>query len=414
MIKALLATATLTVFAASTANACDSGLYLAPSGEAASVVKQTNGDFRYMLTDGRRGKLGGPESLLTCDGDTIRSAGPGGAAWVRVPLKLTETHFKSHRETLSGVLIEPAAPTPRPLVVMVHGSERTSPRLSYYPYIFASQGLTVFAYDKRGTGDSEGEYTQNFELLADDAAAALKEAKRLAAGRFTRAGYFGGSQGGWVAPLAATLGPADFVAVGFGLIATPTEEDRDQVVSEMREFGYKQSDIAEAAQLADAASGIAASHFTTGFEQFQALKQEYANRPWFGRINGEYSGAMMRESDADLRRIGQAEFDNVELIWNYDAQATLRKLKAPLLWVIAEKDREAPPELTLERLSALRKQGADITVYSFPDTDHGIYEFAQSADGSRTVQRVSDGYFRLVGDWINGPMSGPYGRARKR
>src|SRR5678815_5832684 len=208
--------------------------------------------------------------------------------------------------------IEPVPSHPQPLVVMVHGSERTSPRLSYYPYILAAEGLTVFAYDKRGTGDSEGEYTQNFELLADDAAAALKEAQRLAAGRFTRAGYFGGSQGGWVAPLAATLGPADFVAVGFGLISTPTEEDRDQVVSEMRELGYGQADIAGATQLADAASRIAASHFTTGFEQFQALKQRYSSRPWFTRINGEYSGAMMRESDADLRRVGQAEFDNVE------------------------------------------------------------------------------------------------------
>lgn len=411
MMRALLAAASM-LLPASAANACDTGLYRSPTGEQSAVVKLPNGYLRYTFTDGRRGKVGTADSLLACEGDAIRST--NGPAWERVSLKLTEAHFKSHRQTLSGVLIEPATPRPQPLVVMVHGSERTSPRLSAYPYILAAEGLTVFAYDKRGTGDSEGEYTQNFELLADDAAAALKEAKRLAAGRFTRAGYFGGSQGGWVAPLAATLGPADFVAVGFGLISTPTEEDRDQVVTEMRELGYGDRDIADAVKLADAASNIAASHFTTGFEQFQALKQRYANRPWFTRINGEYTGAMMRESNADLHRVGQALYDNVELIWNYDAQATLKRLKAPLLWVIAEQDREAPPELTLERLAALRKQGADITVYSFPDTDHGIYEFTQAADGSRTVTRVSEGYFRLVGDWIKGTVSGPYGRARKR
>jgi hypothetical protein len=300
------------------------------------------------------------------------------------------------------------------LVVFVHGSERTSPRTSYYPYIFASQGISVFAYDKRGTGESEGEYTQNFELLADDAAAALKEARSLAAGRFTRSGFFGGSQGGWIAPLAATHIPADFVAVGFGLISSPKEEDRDQVVGEMRELGYGEADIAEARELADAASRIAESHFTSGFDHFQQLKKRYSARPWYGRINGEYSGAMMRETDEDLRRVGQPLFDNVELIWNYDAQATMARLKAPLLWVIAEKDREAPPELTLERLTSLRKRGADITVYSFPDTDHGIYEFVQAADGSRTVTRISDGYFRLVTDWIKGKTNGPYGRARKR
>ena len=53
----------------------------------------------------------------------------------------------------------------------------------------------VFVYDKRGTDESDGEYTQNFELLAADAAAALTHAKAMARGRFSRAGYFGGSQG---------------------------------------------------------------------------------------------------------------------------------------------------------------------------------------------------------------------------
>ena len=393
-------------------SACTIGLYQSPNGaEQVAISAVSDGGLRYTYTDGRRGTVGKAGAGLLCDKGGIRSAS---GQWTKVGLRLTQSKFKSHGETLAGVLIEPATPGPHPLVVFVHGSERTSPRTSYYPFIFASQGLSVFAYDKRGTGDSEGEYTQNFELLADDAVSALKEARRLAAGRFTRSGFFGGSQGGWVAPLAATHVPADFVAVGFGLISSPEEEDRDQVVSEMRELGYGDAEIAKAKELADAASRIAASHFTSGFDQFQALKTRYSARPWYRRINGEYTGAMIRESDSDLRRVGQPLFDNVELIWNYDAQATMARLKAPLLWVIAEKDREAPPELTLERLTGLRKGGADITVYSFPDTDHGIYEFVQAADGGRTVTRISDGYFRLVSDWIKGKAGGPYGNARKR
>src|SRR3546814_4024148 len=91
----------------------------------------------------------------------------------------------------------------------------------------AAQGISVFVYDKRGTGGSEGEYTQNFELLAADAAKALDTARGMTAGRHGRAGFFGGSQGGWVAPLAATRTKADFVAVGFGLVASPIEEDRE-------------------------------------------------------------------------------------------------------------------------------------------------------------------------------------------
>jgi uncharacterized protein len=399
------------------AHACETGLYQSPDHKlGAAIVHTQDGAVRYTLTNGERGGVGEAGALLACTGGYIRTASGAhsGDVWNRVPLRMTETHFDSHGTRLSGVLIEPPTPGPHPLAVFVHGSEHYSPRELYYPYIFAANGVSVFAYDKRGTARSEGEYTQNFELLADDAAEALKQARRLAAGRYSRAGFFGGSQGGWVAPLAATRSPADFVAVGFGLISSPIEEDRDQVVDDLRQKGFGGRDISEALELASAASKIAASHFTTGFEEFAALKARYSRRPWFRDVKGEYTGAMLQLSDRDLRRIGGALFDNVELIWNYDSAAVIRNLRVPLLWVIAEDDREAPPAVTLERLSALRRAGANVTIYSFPNTDHGIYQFVQAPDGSRTITRVAPGYFRLVTDWIKGSMVKSYGTARKR
>ena len=198
-------------------------------------------------------------------------------------------------------------------------------------------------------------------------------------------------------------------------MASPIEEDRDQVANDLREKGFGEQEITHALELAVATSRVASSHFTAGFEQLDALKRRYSAQPWYGAIKGEYTGAMLKESDADLKRVGQPLFDNVELIWDYDSAAALRLMKVPLLWIFAEKDREAPPEVTFERLSALRKEHRDITIYSFPGTDHGIYEFTQAPDGSRTVTRVADGYFSLLTDWINGRVSaGGYGRARKR
>lgn len=392
-------------------SACGTGLYRSPDGrEQAAIAEPAPGMLRYMMQDGRRGPVAAGSELSCVDG-SIRS--PSGA-WGKVPLTLTETSFRSHGEMLSGVLIEPPSTGPRPLVVMVHGSERSSPRQSVYPYILASYGLSIFAYDKRGTGKSEGEYTQNFELLADDAAAALAEARKLAAGRFTRAGFFGGSQGGWVAPLAATRSPADFVAVGFGLIASPLEEDREQVASEMREKGYGPADVAQALVVADAAGAVVSSHFTSGFDQLRTVKRRYGDKPWLREIKGEFTGAVVQESEADLRRVGRALFDNLELIWDYNAVAAIQRVKVPQLWIIAEKDREAPPETSLARLSRLRDQGRDLAIYSFPDTDHGMIEFNQSGDGTRTYARITEGYFRLLTDWIKGRADGTYGRARKR
>src|SRR6185437_10111002 len=110
-------------------------------------------------------------------------------------------------------------------------------------------------------GSSEGEYTQNFELLADDAAAALDEGRRMAKDRYSRAGYFGGSQGGWVAPLAARRSPADFVAVGFGLVLSPQEEDQEQVAEELSEAGASADIKAKAREVTDATGAVIASHF---------------------------------------------------------------------------------------------------------------------------------------------------------
>ena len=113
----------------------------------------------------------------------------------------------------------------------------------------------------------------------------------------------------------------------------------------------------------------------------------------------------------ELRRVGRARFDNLELIWDYDALAALKKLDAPLLWVLAGEDREAPIETTRGALLGLAKDGKPVDVYLFPDTDHGMFEYRTNADGSRSGTRITDGYLKLLGDWVKGAASGPYGRA---
>jgi hypothetical protein len=52
-------------------------------------------------------------------------------------------------------------------------------------------------------------------------------------------------------------------------------------------------------------------------------------------------------------------------------------------------------------------------VYLFPDTDHGMFEFRTNPDGSRTVTRITDGYLKLLADWVKGAVQGRYGQAEK-
>ena len=140
--------------------------------------------------------------------------------------------------------------------------------------LLPAENIGAFVYDKRGTGGSGGKYTQDFDTLADDAVAAMREAKRIAGARCARIGYQGGSQGGWVAPLAATHAPVDFVIVSFGLAVSVIDEDQEEVALEMRLKGHSQEEISKALEVASAAEAVFESGFTKGFERFDAVKSQ--------------------------------------------------------------------------------------------------------------------------------------------
>lgn len=404
--------AILSLAAQAAAVPCQSGAYSGPDGRFLVIMERPDtaetGAWRWWADDGRFGLTN--DGAIVCRGDTLDVKA---VTYRKIPLRLTPTTFKSGDLTLNGMLIEPpAAPGAKPpLVVTVHGSERT-PAVKYaqYPWILAAQGIAAFVYDKRGTGDSQGTYNQNFHDLAADAAAASKEAKRLAAGRFSRFGLLGGSQGGWVAPRAANDAGAEFLAIGFGLLIDPLEEDASQVRAELVEAGYGEEVLKQAREVTDATGNLMAEHFERGYERLAAVRARYGKAPWLARIKGEFTGDVLALDEPTLRREGRQRFDDLAIDWRYDATGWMRKVKVPQLWVIAAEDREAPPRTTIDRLQTLRREGHDIAIVRFPATDHGMVEFTQAPDGARTTTRVTDGYFRLLGDWIKGTTRPPYGR----
>ncbi|WP_211306400.1 alpha/beta hydrolase family protein [Parasphingopyxis lamellibrachiae] len=367
---------------------------------------------RYTFVDGRRGVIGDAEAALQCvDGQWQTTPR---AALREIQTVETDTVFRSGELNLAGRLIEPVreADHARPLVVFVHGSEST-PTVgnSYYPLLLAAQGVSVFVYDKRGTGQSEGSYTQNFELLASDVVAAAAEARRLATGRYERFGLFGGSQGGWVAPLAANRAGAEFLVIGFGLVLSPLEEDAEQVYDELRRAGYGEDVLADARAVTRATGEIVGSHFTSGFEALVEVKARFGGEVWFQSIEGEFTGDILRASETGLRRGVAGDFEDSGVLWRHDPIAVLRTITVPQLWVIAANDTAAPGLVTQERLASLQAEGFPITTALYPNTDHGMVEFEQLPDGSRRYTQFTEGYFRLIADTMLDIRSPPYGRA---
>ena len=333
------------------------------------------------------------EGTVGVHGDVL----PGLVAHRRA-LDVTEATFESHGLKLSGRLVMPKSRGPVPVAVLVHGSESDSAVLfNRLQYIFPANGIGVFVYDKRGTGKSDGSYTQDFDLLADDAAAALNKARAMLGNRPTEVGFQGGSQAGWIEPLAAMKTKADFVLVGFGLAETPMDEDRDCVVVNLRDAGYGDDVIAKAREITDATAVVISSHFSKGFEQIDALKAKYGKEPWYKAIKGQYTGQILAYPSFALRTI--ASFFEVGTPYAYDSLPPLRAYDGPHLWVLGGDDSVAPSAQTLEVLRKLQVDKPKLSVVVFPKADHGILEYERK-NGERVDTRFSAGYFDLMVDWI--------------
>lgn len=415
--------------AADTVGDCRIGAYRLTDGSVVDIGPSDEDALRWRRFDGTTGKLhknadGSWSSTLgftdKTDSKTVTFSDCAkgdisfnGINGHRIAFDVVESTFEGDGVKLVGRLVLPKGGGRISIVVLIHGSEDDSAR-DWYPLqrLLPAEGVGAFVYDKRGTGGSGGKYTQDFSVLANDAVAAMREARRLAGARGGRIGYFGTSQGGWVAPLAATRAPVDFVIVGFGLAVSIIDEDQEEVALEMRLKGHSPEEIAKAQEVAAAAEAVFESGFTKGFERFDTVRAKYRSEPWYKDVHGNYTHFILPfSSEAELREKAQEfNFAKMGTPFRYDPMPTLRAVKAPQLWILGEDDLEAPSAPTAGRIKGLIGQGRPMTLAIFPHAEHGIYEFETKPDGERDDTRNADGYFAMLRDFArDGRLKGRYG-----
>ena len=408
------------------ADHCQLGTYRFSDGEIVDIARSEGDTFRWRNFDGTTGVLHkrGDASWISTLGWTDRADGHtasftgcatgeiefDGKKAHRIPFDVTDTVFEGRGGVkLAGRLLLPKSNDPVPIVVLIHGAERDSARDSYaLQRLLPAENVGALVYDKRGTGGSDGKYTQDFDTLADDAVAAMREAKRIAGTRCARIGYQGGSQGGWIAPLAATHAPVDFVIVSFGLAVSVIDEDQEEVALEMRLKGHGQREISKALEVASAAEAVFESSFTKGFEHFDALRAKYRNEPWYKDIHGNYTHFILPYTAAEIREKGKDFLFGTP--FRYDPMPTLRAVETPQLWILGEDDLEAPSAETSRRLKTLIAEGKPITLALFPHAEHGMTEYEVASNGERVSTRYAPGYFTMMRDFArNGRLSDSYG-----
>ena len=353
-------------------------------------------------------------TFSACPAGQITFAGISGH---RIEFDVKETTFKSHDTVLASRLVMPKGASQVPVAVLLHGSEPNSAlsdsslQTYFLQHLLPAEGVGVFVYDKRGTGKSGGHYTQDYSLLADDAVAALSEARELAGPRVARIGFQGGSQAGWVAPLAANRSRVDFVIVCFGLAVSVVDEDQEAVELQMREKGYRRDVIDKALEVASAAESVFENDFKGDFSRLDEVRKKYGSAPWYKDVHGDYAFfVLQQQSDTELRALAP-QFD-WHTPFHYDPMPALRANRTPQLWILGGEDYQAPSAETSRRIRSLMQDGLPFTLAFYPAAEHGMTLFEAAADGARVSTRYAPGYIQMIRDFArDGKLRGSHGDA---
>jgi hypothetical protein len=395
---------------------CQLGDYRLSDSRVLTVVGYEGSahDLEYVLSSGEFGRMAwsragsyrlgnnpfyGSAEFSDCASGRVEFAETGHAkvAGAHLGLPATEAFFDRGGTRLHGKLVLPSSGKADAIVVWIQGSD-DDPETDdiFWQYVLPLRGVGVFTYDKRGSGRSQGELSADFYVRAADTAVAVREARRLVPG-VRRVGVFGGSQGGWIAPLTATRTKVDFVIVGYSLVEGVVAQDRYEVEDQLREAGYGEDIIRKSREITAASARVARSRWTRGFRAFAAVQKKFGHEPWIGAIKETgFTGLMLRSPLAKIRVMGPKLDKDVS--FNYDPRPVVASITPPQLWVLGGADHTTPNAKTVAILKDIQKRKPNLHLVIYRSADHGIEE-TFTFHGIRR-HRYPDGYFDLIAGWI--------------
>lgn len=271
--------------------------------------------------------------------------------------------FEGDGVQLVGELVLPAKAKPGPGVVLLHGAGDGEARFySAYAERFAEEGIVSLAFDRRGEGQSSGSRNMNLFTLARDAAAAhacLALQPEVDPGRV---GFWGYSNGAWVAALAAAeVAERAFVVLTGAAGVSPADAEIYRRTEYLRSQGIGEETLAAVRRAWEIVFDYLArgewseswdSELDTVARRIAADAQLMALPvPPLVRDNPLLDSIPRLDSPlfaAFRERMGGASPD-----MGFDPIATLAGLACPILVVLAGHDESVPVAASLPRFQSL-------------------------------------------------------------
>ena len=371
------------------------------SGQARTIFPRSDTQF----TGGPALYVASPtrQTLTFRDGgvDVVDLDHPGrqsGAFATRSNIRQEELTFKNGDVTLAGTLLLPAGPASskagRPALVFVHGSGAQYREMYWgLGYLYAARGFAVLAYDKRGVGKSTGNWREaSFQDFADDAIAGARLLQTRTDIAPNQIGFWGQSQGGWIAPLAASRFPEAAFAValsGGGL--TPADTELFDSEFELTTAGYTADEVKAALAFQKLKNEIIS--LADKWDEYARARAIAKDKKWFRHPGIDIYGPETRDHPfwTFMRRS-----------YVYDPAPTLRASKAPLLAIFGELDSPEGVKANVRAIKEIMDQAGrrDYLVKVFPNGSHNLMEVPPDNPKEWVRRkRFPPGLFEMMVDW---------------
>ena len=299
-----------------------------------------------------------------------------------------EIIFRNGDVLLKGALTRPDIDNACPVVIVTHTFNAGIRDFGVYQHLtrlLPPQGIAVFLYDRRGSGESSGDFeTATFFDLAADARAALDHLKSRSDIDSKRIGVWGISQGGWIAPLTASISvEVAFVIAVSAVSVSPAEQMNYSAEYELREKGFSEKSIRQMLEVRALVNEY--FHGTADRTKVQEKLDVFREEAWFP----------FAYLDGDLPEDSTVEKWHQEM--DFDPLPIIQKVDVPVLLLYGEQD----PWVPIPKSIAVWKEYGpdDLTVHQIKDANHFMISIAHSGIRGDEGPQVEE-YSTILTQWL--------------
>lgn len=298
------------------------------------------------------------------------------------PVRERPLLFHNGDVALAGTLLLPPTSAKKvPAVVFAHGSGGEGRWASkYLATRFANGGIAALIFDKRGVGESRGDWRMaTVEELAGDAAAAVSALQKDPEIDPALVGIHGHSQGGTLAPLIATKARVAFVIASAAAGLPLDEVEIYSLESSVNVAELPAEDAALARRYIAALVGVA--YRGEPRQQLDSLWPLVREKKW---------AFPPPPQDSHYWRFSR-DFHT------YDSPGHWRRLDVPVLLLYGELDQRVPARRSAARIAQalLEGRGNSATVQIFENADHAF----RVASPNLVWPNTAPGYSDVLIEW---------------